>query len=242
MKVWMRGAAASRRASAARSMSRSSARASPQTPQSRTARATACTASKSPVLAVGKPASITSTRMRSSALAMRTFSSRVMEAPGLCSPSRRVVSKMISLSRMGCAPSEPRRPAAPAWNPSVGPGRRILEFWNFAAPEGPMRVCLRCRQGSRSRSDSRTGAGALARARAGTPHRYTGAVQTVPGWLRIMSPYRIETHVRGERYYGAPGLPSSGGSSSPGLAGGGVRRAALRRRRCTTVTTGPDRA
>jgi len=28
-------------------------------------------------------------------LAMRTSSSRVMEAPGLCSPSRRVVSKMM---------------------------------------------------------------------------------------------------------------------------------------------------
>ena len=34
----------------------------------------------------------------SSALAMRTFSSAVIEAPGLCSPSRRVVSKIISLS------------------------------------------------------------------------------------------------------------------------------------------------
>ena len=31
---------------------------------------------------------------------MRSFSSRVMEAPGDCSPSRRVVSKMISLSVM----------------------------------------------------------------------------------------------------------------------------------------------
>ena len=63
-------------------------------------RATACTASKSPGLAIGKPASMTSTRMRSSALAMRTFSSRVIDAPGLCSPSRRVVSKMINLSRL----------------------------------------------------------------------------------------------------------------------------------------------
>ena len=31
---------------------------------------------------------------------MRSFSSLVMEAPGDCSPSRKVVSKMISLSAM----------------------------------------------------------------------------------------------------------------------------------------------
>jgi hypothetical protein len=31
---------------------------------------------------------------------MRSFSSRVIEAPGLCSPSRMVVSKMIKLSRV----------------------------------------------------------------------------------------------------------------------------------------------
>jgi hypothetical protein len=47
-------------------------------------------------LAMGKPASITSTRIRSSILAMRTFSSLVIDAPGLCSPSRKVVSKMIN--------------------------------------------------------------------------------------------------------------------------------------------------
>jgi hypothetical protein len=41
-----------------------------------------------------KPASITSTRSRSSCRAMRSFSSFVMEAPGDCSPSRSVVSKM----------------------------------------------------------------------------------------------------------------------------------------------------
>jgi hypothetical protein len=58
--------------------------------------ATAWTASKSPSLAAGKPASITSTRMRSSWRAIRSFSSLVIEAPGLCSPSRIVVSKMIN--------------------------------------------------------------------------------------------------------------------------------------------------
>jgi hypothetical protein len=60
--------------------------------------AIARTASKSPLEEAGNPASITSTFMRSSARAMRSFSSRVMDAPGLCSPSRMVVSKMISLS------------------------------------------------------------------------------------------------------------------------------------------------
>jgi len=42
----------------------------------------------------GKPASMTSTRIFSSWRATRIFSSLVMEAPGLCSPSRKVVSKM----------------------------------------------------------------------------------------------------------------------------------------------------
>jgi hypothetical protein len=48
----------------------------------------------------GKPASMTSTFSRSSWRAMRSFSSLVMEAPGDCSPSRSVVSKMISWSAM----------------------------------------------------------------------------------------------------------------------------------------------
>jgi hypothetical protein len=50
------------------------------------------------LLEAAKPASITSTRSRSSCRAMRSFSSFVMDAPGDCSPSRKVVSKMISLS------------------------------------------------------------------------------------------------------------------------------------------------
>jgi len=79
-------------------MSRSLALASEQTVESLIASAIARTASKSPVEDAAKPASITSTRSFSSCLAMRSFSSRVIEAPGLCSPSRKVVSKMISLS------------------------------------------------------------------------------------------------------------------------------------------------
>ncbi|MNQ72623.1 hypothetical protein D3C85_873320 [compost metagenome] len=96
IKVWMRLRSAGASASAARAMSRSLARDSEQMVDSRTAPAIARIDSKSPCEAAAKPASITSTFMRSSCLAMRSFSSRVMEAPGDCSPSRKVVSKMMS--------------------------------------------------------------------------------------------------------------------------------------------------
>ncbi|MNC16322.1 hypothetical protein D3C75_641750 [compost metagenome] len=98
MKVWIRPLLAFFSASAARSMSPSSARDRLHTVLSLMVSAIAFTASKSPGLAMAKPASITSTRMRSSALAMRSFSSLVMDAPGLCSPSRSVVSNMMTRS------------------------------------------------------------------------------------------------------------------------------------------------
>jgi hypothetical protein len=88
-------------ASPARATSLSLARASEHTVESFTAAATARIASKSPGLEAAKPASITSTRRRSSCLPIRTFSSLFMAAPGLCSPSRIVVSKMINASCMG---------------------------------------------------------------------------------------------------------------------------------------------
>ena len=94
----MRDETAGFSASPARTISFSSARARPHTVLSLIIEATAFTDSKSPGLAIGKPASITSTRIFSSALAIRTFSSLVMDAPGLCSPSRKVVSNIISLS------------------------------------------------------------------------------------------------------------------------------------------------
>src|SRR6266853_1445731 len=87
-------------ASIPRWMSRSLARHSPATVESLIAPATACTASKSPFDDAGKPASITSTRILSNSRAMRNFSSLVIDAPGLCSPSRMVVSNMINLSFM----------------------------------------------------------------------------------------------------------------------------------------------
>ena len=72
-----------------------------------TSRAIACTASKSPGEAIGKPASITSTPRRASWWAISSFSLVFSEMPGDCSPSRRVVSKMntrssvMSLLRFG---------------------------------------------------------------------------------------------------------------------------------------------
>src|SRR5689334_15525443 len=84
-------------------MSLSFARASEQTVLSFTIEAMALMASKSPFELAAKPASITSTFIRSRCFAIRIFSSFVIDAPGDCSPSRNVVSKMISLSVMGCS-------------------------------------------------------------------------------------------------------------------------------------------
>jgi hypothetical protein len=58
---------------------------------------------------------------------MRSFSSRVIDAPGDCSPSRKVVSKMMSLSDMkellesretrSAERQQNKRPAAGAYGP-----------------------------------------------------------------------------------------------------------------------------
>ncbi len=93
MKVWMRFCAAGCSASAARSMSLRLARASEQTMLSLIRLATSRTAWKSPGEAIAKPASMTSTPICSSSSAILTFSATVIEAPGDCSPSRKVVSK-----------------------------------------------------------------------------------------------------------------------------------------------------
>jgi len=64
----------------------------------RTALLIASTASKSPSLAIGNPASITSTPRRASCSAISSFSPTSSEMPGDCSPSRRVVSKISTWS------------------------------------------------------------------------------------------------------------------------------------------------
>ncbi len=98
MKVCSRGRAAWRTACQARSMSLRLARASPATSVRFSRPAIWDTASKSPSEAAGNPASITSIPSFSSWPARRSFSAVFMLAPGLCSPSRRVVSKMITRS------------------------------------------------------------------------------------------------------------------------------------------------
>ena len=104
-KVWIRKDFAGFSASAAQSMSLFNALAKPQTVLSVINSDTDLTASKSPGLAIGKPASIISTCIFSNAFAIRSFSSLVIEAPGLCSPSRKVVSKIINLSCIfSCCP------------------------------------------------------------------------------------------------------------------------------------------
>ncbi len=63
-----------------------------------TSRAIVRTASKSPGEAIGKPASMTSTPSRESCWAISSFSALFSEMPGDCSPSRSVVSKMMTRS------------------------------------------------------------------------------------------------------------------------------------------------
>ena len=91
----MRARSAGLSASAARAMSERLERARPQMIGPRMSLEISCTASKSPFEAMGNPASITSTPSSASISAMRIFSSKFIEAPGECSPSRSVVSKMM---------------------------------------------------------------------------------------------------------------------------------------------------
>src|SRR5437868_6637647 len=97
-KVWMRRRSAGLIAAAQQSISLSAARARPQTTAFLVRLAISWTAAKSPSEAIGNPASITSTPIVSSNSATSSFSSCVMVAPGHCSPSRKVVSKMRTWS------------------------------------------------------------------------------------------------------------------------------------------------
>src|SRR5690349_15402127 len=97
--TWMRFFAAGLIAFATSSMSPRLQRASPQMIGPCTSRATAFTLSQSPREAAGKPASMTSTPSSASARATRSFSGCAMLHPGDCSPSRSVVSKIITRSR-----------------------------------------------------------------------------------------------------------------------------------------------
>ena len=98
MNVWMRPRLAGLIAAPQRSMSASPVRDRPQITASLERRAISATDSKSPSDAAGKPASMMSTPISSSSSATSIFSSKVMVAPGHCSPSRRVVSNMMTRS------------------------------------------------------------------------------------------------------------------------------------------------
>src|SRR5438132_8068242 len=79
------------------SMSSFSALARAQTSAERPALAIRRTPSCSPFEVIGKPASMTSTPSLSSACAIWSFSSGMSETPGVCSPSRSVVSKTLTI-------------------------------------------------------------------------------------------------------------------------------------------------
>ena len=96
--TWMRGRSASLIASHAASTSPGRQRASEQITGRLTSAAMRRTASKSPGELAANPASMMSTPMRSSCLATSSFSSVVRPAPADCSPSRSVVSKIITFS------------------------------------------------------------------------------------------------------------------------------------------------
>ena len=96
--VWIRGRFATFTASHSVSMSFFTARARPVMTGPLTVFATAWTDSKSPGEEAGNPASMMSTFSTASCRAISTFWSLASFAPGTCSPSRNVVSKMKTLS------------------------------------------------------------------------------------------------------------------------------------------------
>src|SRR6266516_1010806 len=98
MNTWMRPWSASRIASQQRSTSASWVRDRPAIAGPWTLRAIVRTASKSPWLATGKPASMMSTPSRASCSAISSFALAFRLMPGACSPSLSVVSKMTMRS------------------------------------------------------------------------------------------------------------------------------------------------
>src|SRR5215217_2882893 len=107
MNVWIRHRSAPFSASAARSMSPGTTRASEAITGPRMLVAISRTASNSPSELIAKPASMTSTFRRASCSAISTFSAFVSAMPGACSPSRSVVSKMRTASSIGTTPGTP---------------------------------------------------------------------------------------------------------------------------------------
>ena len=125
-KTCSRGCAALAIADQDLSMSSRLQRASAQIVGPLTSRATAATASQSPCDAAGNPASMMSTPSSASARATRSFSSSVMLQPGDCSPSRSVVSKILTRFGSGALISRYSIKGNPAAT-FIGAGFRIRD-------------------------------------------------------------------------------------------------------------------
>ena len=177
MKVWMRFLGAGSSASAARSMSARPARASEQTTLSLTFLAISLTARKSPSEAIAKPASITSTPICSSTSAIFSFSGTVIEAPGDCSPSRSVVSKMMMRS------SSAARGAADGAATVLG---GLADMDRFLSGGGWTLRCSRCPLNTRARAAAQ---GQLSRSSA---ERRLGAARRWPHAAIPRSPGALE--------------------------------------------------
>src|SRR5688572_3253070 len=133
-KVWIRGLRAYFTASQQRSMSVRPTRLRPQMEGEPSSVPTCCAtwrvSSKSSSEEIGKPASMTSTLSRASCRAISSFAMVFIEKPVACSPSRNVVSKMItrsmlSPSRMFLAGLQRRHRRATDDQPSHGAGERV---------------------------------------------------------------------------------------------------------------------
>ena len=100
MKVWMRGRLrALERLAGTVDILEAGTRRARTRPRSSRAWRLRCTASKSPGEEIGNPASMMSTPIASSISATSSFSRSVIAAPGDCSPSRNVVSKIRTCSK-----------------------------------------------------------------------------------------------------------------------------------------------
>src|SRR5665647_2147323 len=134
MNVWMRGFSAALTAAQAASMSLSMARARP--------------AMRGPLTseAIGKPASMMSTRSLASWRAISSFSALFKVAPGACSPSRSVVSKILMyLLLLTSHPHLPRHASSShgAADPDVIQEMAVPAAGVYASPRGGMRRHLR---------------------------------------------------------------------------------------------------
>ena len=141
MNTWIRKRSAPFSASAARSMSPGTTRASDAITGPFTLVAISRTASNSPSEEIAKPASRMSTCRRASCSAISTFSSFVSAMPGACSPSRRVVSKnrTTSGSVLTTAAPCPRSAATASSAAAAGPrlrAGRIRASRRFARNSG----------------------------------------------------------------------------------------------------------